>query len=79
MSEITLEGISQVIREELKPVKETLAEHTRVLESHTTALDGLAKDVKTLLGDRAVTTHRIESVEKVVKELAIKAGLKLDW
>ena len=34
---------------------------------------------KALLDDRVVTTHRIERVEKVVKELAIKAGLKLDW
>ena len=53
MSEITLEGISEVIREELKPIKRTLAEHTttladhgRILNSHTTALDGLANDVE---------------------------------
>jgi hypothetical protein len=31
------------------------------------------------LDDKQVSTQRFDRVEKAVKELAFKAGLKLDW
>lgn len=83
MSEITLEGVAAVIREELKleldPISSRLDNVENTLNQHTDLLDSIAKDVKILLDDRIITTHRIERMEKVVKELALKAGLKLDW
>lgn len=83
MSEITIEAIATamegVLKQELAPIKATLADIQTSVHQHTAALDALAKSVQILLDDRAVTTHRIERVEKAVKDLATKAGLKLDW
>ena len=56
MSDVTLNDIAVIIREELKPIKEKLgileSNQTTIqqtLDSHTVALDTLAKSVKLLL------------------------------
>ena len=79
MPNITLEGISNLLKEELKPINEKLAEHSTILNQHTNQLHAIAKDVKNLLDEKTVTVARFDRVEKAVKDLAIKAGLRLDW
>lgn len=85
MPEIALEAIAAVIREELKPINESLAEQTQtlaqqseILNRHTTALDGLAKDVKTLLDEKAITMHRFERLEHWAQQVGQHLGIKLE-
>jgi hypothetical protein len=63
MPNITLEAIAELLKTELKPVNETLAQHTELLNRHTTMLDGLVTDVKTLLDEKMITVHRFDRLE----------------
>lgn len=85
MPEITLEAIAEVIREELKPINakvdsldDRLSSVENTLNRHTTMLDGLAKDVKTLLDEKAITMHRFERLEHWAEQVGQQLGIKLE-
>ena len=78
MSDITLEGIAKVIQEELKPVNARLDAIETTLAQHTTALDNLATDVKTLLHEKTISAHRFERLEHWAQQVGEKIGIKLE-
>lgn len=78
MSQVTLEGIAALLKEELDPIKNTLTEHTQILSQHTTALVGIAADVKSLLDHKTMTDHRLERIEHWGQEVGQKVGVKLE-
>jgi len=78
MSNITLEGIATLLEQELKPLKTDIADIKKTQNQHTTMLDGLAKDVKTLLDEKTITTHRFERLENWAQQVGLKLGIKLE-
>ena len=48
------------------------------LASHTTTLDGLAKDVKKLLDEKTVSVARFDRLEHWAQLVGEKVGLKLE-
>lgn len=85
MSEITIEGIAKVIREELKPVNEKLAKqeeilnrHTDILNSHTASLEQLVTKKSTKADENIVETHRVDRLEKLGQRVGAHVGIKLE-
>jgi hypothetical protein len=78
MSNVTMEGIASLLSEELKPINTRLDTIEKTLNHHTTILDGLAKDVKTLLDGKAITDHRFERLEHWAQQVGQKLGIKLE-
>ncbi len=85
MSNITLEGIAGVIREELKPIKETLseqgailAEHTKTLNTHSTALTQLLTKKKNKDEEKLVSAERFDRLENWARQVGLKLGIKLE-
>ena len=85
MSNITLDGIAAVIREELKPIKKTLAEqgvilaeHSKILNTHTTALDMLLTKKKTKDEENIVSAERFKRFENWAQQVGLKLGIKLE-
>jgi hypothetical protein len=78
MSEISLEAIADLLKTEFKPINETLAQHTQLLNKHTAMLDGLAMDVKILLDEKIITAHRFERLEHWAQQVGQKLGIKLE-
>jgi hypothetical protein len=83
MSNLTLEGIAAVIKVELEPVKEslaentkTLAEHTKTLSAHTQALDQLLTEKKNRDDNKTVHDDRLDYLEKWAKEVSQKFGIE---
>lgn len=80
MSEVTLKAIEELMDRmlddkfdgKLKPIKETL-------DQHTTALDGLVKDVKTLVDEKTVNTGRLDRLEKWGQKVGPKVGIQLEF
>ncbi len=75
MSEVTLEAISEVIREELEPVTVKLNAIAETVSGHTGALVEIAKDVKDLKQDEIVANLRFDKSEKSIKLLGNKVGI----
>jgi hypothetical protein len=82
MSEITLAAIAKtmetVLKQELDPIKTTLAGHTELFNQHTTLLDSIAKDVKILLDEKTIAAARLARLEKWAQQVGEKVGVKLD-
>jgi len=81
MSEITLGGIAEVIREELKPVNrrlDSVESRLASVESSVSLLDGIAKDVKTLLDEKSISAARFDRLEKWARMVGEKIGVKLE-
>ena len=85
MSKITLTGIANVIKEELKPVNEKLAEnskilsnHTAILNTHTTSLQMLLSKKKVKDDNKTTETFRFDRLEKWAKLVGQKIGVKLE-
>jgi hypothetical protein len=55
-----------------------VSEIKQTLDSHTAALDGLAKDVKTLLEEKTVTADRVGRLENWAHNVAPKVSVKLE-
>ena len=64
--------------EELQSINKALAQHTQLLNRHTTMLDSLGTDVKTLLDEKTLTVHRFERLEHWAQQVGQKLGIKLD-
>jgi DNA-binding transcriptional MerR regulator len=86
MAEVTLKAIKQLLDAKLdqkldaklEPITIKLAAIEETLSQHTTMLDGLAKDVKTLLDDKVITMHRFERLEHWAQQVGEKLGIKLE-
>ena len=87
MPELTLKAIEELLDikldekldSKLEPINVQLSAIQETVSQHTTMLDGLAKDVKTLLDEKTITEHRFERLEgwgqKVGKKLEVKLEL----
>ena len=64
--------------EELQSINKTLAQHTQLLNRHTTLLDSLGTDVKTLLDEKTITVHRFDRLEHWAQQVGKKLGIKLE-
>ena len=78
MSNVTLEGIANLLKEELKPINIKLAAIEETVNNHTTVLDGLAKDVKKLLDDKTVSAARFDRLEHWAQLVGQKLDIKLE-
>ncbi len=85
MPNITLEGIAGVIREELKPINETLAEqgatlteHTKILNTHSSALTQLLIKKKNKDEEKLVSAERFDRLEHWARQVGLKLGIKLE-
>ena len=81
--ELTKEHFDQAVKglatqASFAELAETVSEIKRTVDSHTAALDGLAKDVKTLLGEKAVSAARFERLEKWAQQVGQKLDIKLE-
>lgn len=84
MSNVTLEGIAALLKEELKPIHQTLQEHTEtlarhsdILSEHTAALEILLKDKERRTDNNTVVSRRVERIEHWTQEVGQKVGIKL--
>lgn len=66
-----LDGKLEPINIQLNAIQETVAHHTNML-------DGLAKDVKTLLDEKTITEHRFERLEDWGQKAGKKIEIKLE-
>jgi hypothetical protein len=82
MSEVTIEAIAKLLKEEFKieldPIKATLAEHTKILNIHTAALDQLLTEKKNREDEKIVNVHRFERLERWAVQAGEKLGIKLE-
>jgi hypothetical protein len=85
MSNITIEGIAQVIKTELDPVNTklssmegTLAQHTKTLDTHTKALDILLTASKNKTDANTVSSDRFSRLERWAEQVGQKLGIKLE-
>ena len=78
MPDITLKAIEQLLDAKLEPINTRLGAIEETLSEHTSALDSLAKDVKTLLDEKTVTAHRVERIEHWARVVGEKLGIKLE-
>jgi septal ring factor EnvC (AmiA/AmiB activator) len=83
MANITLEGIADVVREELKPLKEDIAEIKTRLTSlettvslHTAALEQLLTEKKNREDNKMVSDGRLEYIEHWAKQVSQKLGIE---
>lgn len=65
--------------EELGAVSTDVAEIKKTVNSHTTTLDSLVKKKTDKEEAKLIESSRLERMEQAIKQLAGKAGLKLDW
>ena len=78
MSEVTLQGISNLLQTELKPIKEDLTSIKTTQDQHSGSLDGIAKQLNDLSSDKLLMLSRIERHESVLKLIAQKLNLNID-
>ena len=78
MSNVTLEGIAALLKEELAPVNNRLDAIEQTQAQHTAALVEIASDVKTLLDHKTVTDHRLERIEHWAQEVGPKVGVRIE-
>ena len=76
MSNVTLEGISALLKTELNPIDKTLTEHTKTLALHTTALETLLTEKKNRDDNKTVDDGRLEYLEKWAKQVSQKFGVE---
>jgi hypothetical protein len=76
MSNVTLEGIAELLKIEVGPIKETLAEHTKTLALHTAALETLLTEKKNRDDAKTVKDNRLDYLEKWAKQVSQKFGIE---
>lgn len=74
MSEVTLQAIEKLLDHKLEPINTKLLAIEETVSNHTTLLDGITKDVKTLIDEKIITTSRLDRLE----DWGQKAGKKLE-
>jgi hypothetical protein len=82
MANVTLEGIAGLLKVELEPIKDTLAEHTKtltehtkILSLHTQALDKLLTEKKNKDEEKTVRDSRLDNLEIWAKQVSQKLGI----
>ena len=85
MANITLEGIANIIREELKPVNERLDKVESMLgtietiqNQHTAALTQLLTEKKNKEEEKLVSAERVDRLEHWAQQVGLKLGIKLE-
>ena len=78
MSNVTLEGIAKLLEVELKPIKATLAEHTKILNTHSAALDTLLSKKKIKEDEKIVSADRFDRLEHWAQLVGKRLGIKLE-
>jgi metal-responsive CopG/Arc/MetJ family transcriptional regulator len=85
MPNITLEGIAEVMREELKPingrlgkVESRLGTIETIQNNHTTTLQQLLAKKKNKEEDKLIATERFDRLENWARQVGIKLGIKLE-
>lgn len=83
MSEVTLKAIEQLLDLKLdekldKKLDEKLAPISKIQVQHSGQLDGIAKDVKTLLEEKPVTGRRLDRLENWGEKVGLDTGIKLE-
>ena len=85
MANITLEGIANIIREELKPVNERLDKVESMLgtietiqNQHTAALTQLLTEKKNKEEEKLVSAERFDRLEHWAQQVGLKLGIKLE-
>jgi response regulator RpfG family c-di-GMP phosphodiesterase len=76
--EVTMEKLERLFDAKLEPINTKLAAVEETLSQHTAALDGLARDVKTVLDEKTTTAHRVERIEQWTQPVGEKLGIKLE-
>ena len=61
-----------MLDKKLEPILKTQAQHTGQLVE-------LASDVKRLLDNKTVTSHRLERLEHWAEKAGQRIGVKIDW
>jgi hypothetical protein len=79
MPEVTLKAIEDLLDNKLdEKLDAKLAPLEHTLDSHTTSLDAIAKDVKVLLQAKIVSEYRLERIEHWAQQVGSKLGIKLE-
>ena len=64
--------------EDVKDIKTRLDGVEEAVRNHSTQLDSIAKDVKTLLEEKTISAARLERLEKWAQQVGEKVGVRLD-
>ena len=79
MSDITLKAIEQLLDLKLEEkLDKKLEPIQKILNNHSTQLDAIAKDVKTLMDEKTVTTGRLDTLETWGQKVGEKVEVKLE-
>ncbi len=85
MSNVPLDEVVELLKMEFKPIHERLdkidgdiVQIKQTLDRHGNQLDGLAKDVKTLLDGQTVSNYRHDRTENWAQKAGEKIGVKLE-
>jgi hypothetical protein len=78
MSNVTLEGIASLLKEELKPINARLESIEATQAKHTTNLANLATDVKKVLDEKTVSAKRFDRLEQWAQLVCEKLGIRLE-
>ena len=79
MSNIKLEDVAELLKQELNPIKTDIAAIRSTVDRHTTVLDGLAADVKTIRDEKTISAQRFDRLEHWAQKVGDKLGLKLEF
>ena len=82
MSDVTLEGIAKLLKEEfeyhLSPINTRLTAIETTLEVHTKALDQLLKEKKARDEEKTIAANRFDRLEHWAVLAGEKLGIKLE-
>jgi hypothetical protein len=78
MSNIKLEDIAALLKQELDPIKTDIAAIRSTVDRHTSMLDGLAADVKTIRDEKTISARRFDRLEHWAQKVGEKIGIKLE-
>jgi hypothetical protein len=75
MSEVTLEAIAGLLKEELDPIKIDLVEVKQTVTQHSSALFELSKDVKELKEEVILNNRKFDKHEQAITFTVDKVGI----
>jgi hypothetical protein len=78
MAEVTLSAIEQLLDLKLEPINIKLTAIEEIVSGHTATLDALARDVKVLRDEKAISVTRFERLEHWAHQVGEKLGIKLE-
>lgn len=67
------------LKEDFGEQKNVLSEIQRTLNTHTSALDKLLKDMENRENERLITIQRFDRLESWARQVSEKVGIKIDF